>query len=112
MAIAAAAVHMPRGNMTTTAATTTTVCVSLSLATMLLGAADSNNDSEELNTANTAGIAAATAATAATAVVVNKRKKVNDAGLSPRAAVSKKSRTSKEGKKDPLSTSSNYCHML
>ena len=95
--------------MATTAATTTTVCVSLSLATMLLGAADSNNDSEELNTANTAGIAAGTAATA---VVVNKRKKVNDAGLSPRAAVSKKSRTSKEGKKDPLSTSSNYCHML
>ncbi len=64
---------------------------------MLLGAADSDDDSKEINAANTAVTAADTAATT---VAVNKRKKVVDASSSSVAA-SKKSRTAKEGKKDP-----------
>ena len=57
---------------------------------MLLGAADSDDKSKEIDAANTT----------ATAVAVNKRKKIVDASSSSVAAL-KKSRTAKEGKKDP-----------
>ena len=98
MATAAAAVHVPRGNVATTAtAAAAAARVSLSPATVLLGAADSDNESKEIDAANTAVTAANTAYTA---VAVNKRKKIVDA-LSSSAAASKKSRTAKEGKKDP-----------
>ena len=55
MATAAAAVCMPQGNMTTTAAALAAAACSLSPATVLLGAVDSNKDSKEINTTNTAG---------------------------------------------------------
>jgi hypothetical protein len=76
--------------MVTTAGTAASACVSLSPATVLLGAADSNNDSKEINAANTA----------VTAGAVSKRKKVVDATSLSSAAASKKSRTTKEDKKD------------
>ncbi len=97
MATAATAVHVPQGNMATTAAAAVAARVSLSPAMVLLGAADNNDESKEINATNTAVTAANTAATA---VAVNKRKKVVDASSSS-AAASKKSRTAKEGKKDP-----------
>ena len=73
-----------------TTATAPAARVSPSPATVLLGAADSDDKSKEIDAANTT----------ATAVAVNKRKKIVDA-LSSSAAASKKSRTAKEGKKDP-----------
>jgi hypothetical protein len=80
-----------------TATAAAAACVSLSPAMVLLSAADSNNDSKEINATNTAVTAADTAATT---VAVNKKKKVIDASSSSVAA-SKKSRTAKEGTKDP-----------
>jgi hypothetical protein len=102
MTTAAAAVRVPQGNMATTAAAAAAARVSLSRATVLLGAADSDDNSKEIKVCPAVVAADAIADTTVTAVAVSKRKKVIDAASLPSAAALKKSRTAKEGKKDPL----------